>query len=471
MNSSFRNTPEPLIDEMHRELTAGSFDFGKTGYRERKKLLKALKKCILDHQEKMEKAMFLDFKKPAVEVQLTEVYVLKSSINHILKNLRSWMEAKPVATPLVLAGMKGYTKPEAKGTVLIISPWNYPFLLTLGPLACAIAAGNTVMLKPSESTSECCQLIAEIVAEVFTSDQVFVANGDIGISKYVLTKKWNHIYYTGGKEVGKVIMRSAADNLCSITLELGGKSPCIVDETADLGNAAKRIVWGKFLNGGQTCVAPDYLLVHESVKDDLVLRMKTLVETMYKEQPEDMAASVNSKHYLRLKEAIEEARSSGAKVITGGHFDEDNLRIQPMMLENIISTSVLLNDEIFGPVLPILTFRNSDECLSIIKNKEHPLALYIFSSSKRNIKEYLDNTASGTTCINTAIVQFNHPELPFGGIGHSGMGKGHGKYGFDEFSNLRSFVQQKIKFNALDLVRAPYTKLRQLISKITIKYL
>ena len=471
MNNSSVNTPFLLIGKMHTELRQKSNQFGQSNYRERKRLLKSLKKSILTHQEKMEKAMHLDFNKPKIEVQLTESYVLKSSIDHLLKNLRNWMEAKRVQTPLSLFGTKGYTQAQAKGSVLIISPWNYPFTLTLGPLACAIAAGNTVMLKPSESTPHCSEVLSEIVAEVFTCDEVFVAKGDVEVSKQVLTYKWDHIYYTGGAEVGKAIMKSAAEQLCSVTLELGGKSPCIVDETADLKNAAKRIVWGKFLNAGQTCVAPDYLLVHEKVKSELISKMKELISEMYNDSTNDLASIVNNKHFERLKSALDQAIESGANALTGGKYIDDSRQIEPTLLEGVDSDGELMQNEIFGPILPILSYSNENECLDIINYKEYPLAMYIFSSSKTNIRRLISNTKAGTTAINTAIVQFNHPYLPFGGIGHSGMGKGHGKYGFDEFSNLRSFVHQTFKWNTLELIRPPFTRVSELVSKLTIKYL
>lgn len=471
MNNTFANTPPLLIDEMHSELSKASLGYGQSSYRERRRVLKALKKAILSHQTQIERALLLDFRKPAVEVQLSEIYVLKSSINHILKNLRSWMEAKPVSTPLSLFGMKGYTKPQAKGTVLIISPWNYPFTLTLGPLACAIAAGNTVMLKPSESTPESSEVISEIVAEVFAQNHVFVAKGDVEVSKKVLEFKWDHIYFTGGPEIGKSIMKIAADQLCSVTLELGGKSPCIVDETADIKNAAKRIIWGKFLNGGQTCVAPDYLLVHEKVKDKLVLEMVEVCSKMYQNDAEELAVIVNSNHFQRLQSALKEALEQGASILTGGKCTTETRQIQPTLLENVPLSCELMEAEIFGPILPIIEFKNEVECLQFINRKEHPLALYLFSSCQQKIRDIVGQTKAGTTSINTTIVQFNHPELPFGGIGGSGMGKGHGKYGFDEFSNLRSFVQQRFKWNALELIHPPFNKVSQLASRLTIKYL
>ena len=460
------------IDRVHRELMERYIGLGQRSYKERIKDLKALEKSILKHRAAIKTALHEDFRKPPMESDLSEIYVTLAELRHAKKHLRDWTAENSVPNPLSMFGMKAFLRAESKGVVLIIAPWNYPIALTLGPLISAIAAGNAVVLKPSEIAPKSAEVIASIVREAFPPEQVVTVCGGVETSQHLLSKNWHHIFFTGSPEIGKLVMQSAVETLTPITLELGGKSPAVIDESADIKAAANRIIWGKGMNAGQTCISPDYVLVHESKKDALLEAMKSVLQEFYKGAalPDDHASIVSEKHYLRQCELLEDATKKGAQIIAGGNKNDSKHYLSTTLLTNVNLEMRVMKEEIFGPILPILTYTDWDECLGIINQFERPLSLYHFSTSQKNMRFLIESTRAGSTCINQSLVQFNHPELPFGGINWSGMGKAHGKSGFDLFSNQRSFIKQKSKFNALRLITPPYTPLKQKLSDFMIRF-
>jgi len=460
------------IDRVHQELMKRYMDLGQRSYKERIKDLKALELSILKHREAIKAALYEDFRKPPMESDLSEIYVTLAELRHAKKHLRDWTAEYSVPNPLSMLGMNAFTRAESKGVVLIIAPWNYPFALTLGPLISAIAAGNAVVLKPSEIAPKSAEVIASIVSEAFPSEQVITVCGGVETSQHLLSKNWHHIFFTGSPEIGKLVMQSAVETLTPITLELGGKSPAVVDESAKIKAAANRIIWGKGMNAGQTCISPDYVLVHESKKEAFLEAMKWVLQEFYKGAavPQDHASIVSEKHYHRQCDLLEDATKKGAKIIAGGNKNDSKNYLSTTLLSDVNLEMRVMKEEIFGPILPILTYKDWDECLGIINQFERPLSLYHFSTSKKNMRFLIEHTRAGSTCINQSLVQFNHPELPFGGINWSGMGKAHGKSGFDLFSNQRSFVQQKSKFNALRFITPPYTPRKQKLSDFMIRF-
>lgn len=460
------------IDRVHQELMKRYMDFGQRSYKERMKDLKALELSILKHREAIKAALYEDFRKPPMESDLSEIYVTLAELRHAKKHLRDWTAENSVPNPLSMLGMKAFTRAESKGVVLIIAPWNYPFALTLGPLISAIAAGNVVVLKPSEIAPKSAEVIASMVSEAFPSEQVVTVCGGVETSQHLLSKNWHHIFFTGSPEIGKLVMQSAVETLTPITLELGGKSPAVVDESAKIKAAANRIIWGKGMNAGQTCISPDYVLVHESKKDAFLEAMKWVLQEFYKGAavPQDHASIVSEKHYHRQCDLLEDATKKGAKIIAGGNKNDSKNYLSTTLLSDVNLEMRVMKEEIFGPILPILTYKDWDECLGIINRFERPLSLYHFSTSQKNMRFLIENTRAGSTCINQSLVQFNHPDLPFGGINWSGMGKAHGKSGFDLFSNQRSFVKQKSKFNALRFITPPYSPWKQKLSDFMIRF-
>ncbi len=427
---------------------------------------------MLKYRPQIKEALYNDYRKHPTEVDLTEIYPITSEIKHTRSKLASWMRNHRVATPLALMGSSSHVRYEPKGVVLIISPWNFPFNLTFYPLVSAIAAGNTVIIKPSEVTPHASALMKVMIEEIFEENEVAVIEGGIDTTTELLKMPFNHIFFTGSPEIGKVVMRAAAKNLTSVTLELGGKSPTIVDKTADLNMAARRIAWAKYLNNGQICIAPDYVFIHESKKDEFVANVNKYIQQFYTENAEDESSYsriVNNHHYERVKGYIDDAVSKGAIVESGGLFDGGQNFISPTVITNAPKESSLMTNEIFGPVMPVLTFTDIEEVIDEINSREKPLALYIYSKSNKNINHILANTRAGGSCINQNGVHFFNTHLPFGGSNNSGIGKGHGKDGFMEFSNARGILKQHIP-NALELLLPPYTKFSQKLIDLTIKY-
>jgi aldehyde dehydrogenase (NAD+) len=429
--------------------------------------LKALRKAIADNSAELKQAIYNDFRKSPEEVDVTELFMVYKSIDHACSKLKRWMRPKKAATPKALLGTSSYIVKEAKGVALIIAPWNYPFQLTIDPLVYAIAAGNAVVLKPSEMTPHTSAFMKKLVQQVFSENEVALFEGDATVAQHLLKKRFDHIFFTGSPALGKVIMKAAAEHLTPVTLELGGKSPTVVDETTNVDDAADKIIYGKFLNCGQTCIAPDYVLVHESVKDALVNSMKAKIHQFYGDNVKDsndFTRIVNERHFNRVKQLIDDAVEKGAKVSEGGETDASQNYVAPTLLENVQPEMEVMQEEIFGPILPIVPFKNLAEATELIKSKEKPLALYIFSKSKSNQQFIVDQTSAGGTTINDTMLHIANPNLPFGGVNNSGIGKTHGYYGFEAFSNERAVLKQRVGFTGIKLIYPPYNdKVRKFI--------
>lgn len=429
--------------------------------------LKALRKAIEENAAELKQAIYNDFRKSPEEVDVTELFMVYKSIDHACSKLKRWMRPKKAATPKALLGTNSYIVKEAKGVALIIAPWNYPFQLTIDPLVYAIAAGNAVVLKPSEMTPHTSAFMKKLVQQVFSENEVALFEGDATVAQHLLKKRFDHIFFTGSPALGKIIMKAAAEHLTPVTLELGGKSPTVVDETTNVDDAADKIIYGKFLNCGQTCIAPDYVLVHESVKDALVSSMKTKIHQFYGDNVKDSSdftRIVNERHFSRVKQLIDDAVEKGAKVSEGGDTDASQNYVAPTLLENVQPEMEVMQEEIFGPILPIVPFKNLTEATEFIRSKEKPLALYIFSKSKSNQQFIVNQTSAGGTTINDTMLHIANPNLPFGGVNNSGIGKTHGYYGFEAFSNERAVLKQRVGFTGIKLIYPPYNdKVRKFI--------
>ncbi|WP_027002198.1 aldehyde dehydrogenase family protein [Hugenholtzia roseola] len=424
--------------------------------------LKKLQDTIFKYKEAIQDALFADFRKPSAEVNLSEIYPTLNEIKYAIANLENWLKPQSVGTPTALLGSSSYVLPEAKGVCLIIASWNYPFNITFAPLVSAIAAGNCAILKPSEFAPHTARLMAEMIAEMFPEDEIALVEGDTEVSKYLLEKPFDHIFFTGSTQVGKIVMQAAAKNLTSVTLELGGKSPTIIDETANLEEAAKKIAWGKFTNAGQTCIAPDYILVQEEKEELFIELLLAQIQKFYGETPQerlqspDFARIISEKHCNRLATLIGKAKGEGALVRIGGTMALEDRYIAPTVLSEVKPDSEIMKEEIFGPVLPILRYKNLEDAISLIQSKDKPLALYIFSQNGKNVDQILAQTSAGGTCINDTLVHYFQHELPFGGVNQSGIGKAHGYFGFLEFSNQRAVLKQPTRFSAAQLMYPPY---------------
>ncbi len=437
--------------------------------------IRRIQQWVNTHETAIQEAMYNDFRKPSAEVMLGELMGLNAEIRHTIKHLRQWMKPQSLPTPLSLVGTKSYIRHEPKGNVLIIAPWNYPFVLTIRPLVSALAAGNVAILKPSEMTPHTAALITQMISDLFPVEEVAVVEGDAEVSKALLELPFNHIFFTGSPAVGRVVMAAAAKHLASVTLELGGKSPAIVDESANIKQAAEQLAWGKYLNNGQTCIAPDYLLVHQSVKQPFMQALRETLGGMYSpdgkpvELSDSYARIVNSKHFQRLKELVDDAVQQGATVTVGGKMNADQNFIEPTILEDVTNGMKVMQDEIFGPVLPVLTYATLDDALQIVNQREKPLALYIHSRNRKNTQYIIDRTSAGDTVINDTMLQFGNVELPFGGVNNSGLGKSNGFFSFQEFSNQRGVMQRD--FGTMKFIYPPYTdKVKKLINFV-VKYL
>lgn len=438
----------------------------------RKRRLKALKEAVLfTYRDEIREALWKDFRKPVAEVDLSEVYAITSEIDHALRHLKRWMSDKYVRTPLAFFGSSSHIRYEPKGLCLIISPWNFPVNLALGPLVSAVAAGNRVILKPSELTPHSSVVVRKIVEAVFPPEEVAVVEGGVETSTELLDLPFHHIFFTGSPQVGKIVMKAAAKHLSSVTLELGGKSPVIIDETADLKAAAKRLAWGKWMNAGQICIAPDYIFVHHTQKEQFLTELRKVVEEFYDRNPTEsvsFCSMVNEKHAERVYGYLEEAVEKGAKIQFGG--GKEGKRIEPTVISNVPLGSAIMKEEIFGPVLPVLPYREKEEVIRYIHHGEKPLALYIFSKNEGNINYFLTNTRAGGSCINNADMHFLQPYLPFGGDNYSGLGKAHGHWGFLAFSNERAVYRQNIP-SVLEKLMPPYTSGKNKVIEAIVKWL
>ena len=447
------------------------------GLRERKARVKLLMSAVLDFEQELLEALKTDLDKHEAEATLQEIYPLKKEAQYTISNLDRWMGKRYASTPLALFGTRHYVKAEPKGRVLIISPWNYPVMLTLRPLIGAIAAGNSVVVKPSEHTPTVSGVIKKLLESIFTEDIVKVELGGAEVAAKLTASHFNHINFTGGTSVGRLVMKSAAEHLCSVTLELGGKSPTIIDKSANLKNAALKISWGKYMNAGQVCIAPDHLLIEKSIETEFTTALLNRITTMYGENPidsPDLGKIINATHYNRILRLIKDATEKGATLhVPGGVLEmgAEKSKISPCILTGCTLDMAIMQEEIFGPVLPVLTWETREEAVAIILRNPYPLALYIFSSKSKNIDWFIDNTQSGSTAINEVVIQVANSDLPFGGIQSSGMGRSGGQEAFDSFSNLRSFVVQTLPFSFLSLAFPPFKVLGITFSRFARKWL
>ncbi|WP_373897349.1 aldehyde dehydrogenase [Haloimpatiens sp. FM7315] len=401
--------------------------------------LKKLKKAIEDNESLILKALKEDLNKNEAEAYMTEIGVSLSEISYMIKNIQKFLKKKKVKTPLAYMGSKSYIVPEPLGIALIISPWNYPFQLAINPLIGSIAAGNCSILKNSSMSPNTSKAIKKIISDNFEENYIYVADNDKGMSSRVLEEKYDYIFFTGSPSIGRVVMSSASKNLTPVTLELGGKSPCIVHKDADLKTSAKRICFGKFSNAGQTCVSPDYVLVHKDISKAFVEEIKNTLITFYTENPENSdkyGKIINAKHFNRLKNLLSEG-----KIEIGGQTCEDKLYIAPTVMNEVSLDSTLMEEEIFGPILPVIEYTNLDSIIKFINMRSKPLALYIFSKNPETQNKIIKSTSSGGVCVNDTLIHMTSNYLPFGGVGESGMGNYHGLASFKVFSHEKSILK------------------------------
>ncbi|MFD1850560.1 aldehyde dehydrogenase [Oceanobacillus bengalensis] len=414
-------------------------------YEFRQKQLMTLKQMLKDNESKIYRALKNDLNKSKQDSLTTEIGFLYTEIDFALKNLRNWMTPEKVPAPMTHKGTQNFIFKEPYGVTLIISPWNYPLQLAIGPAIGAIAAGNCVIVKPSEHAAATSTLLAEMIADYFDQSYFSVIEGEQEVTQALLKQRFDYIFFTGSTNVGKIVMRAASEYLTPVTLELGGKSPAIVDMDANINLAAKRIVWGKFTNAGQTCVAPDYVYVHEKVKFKLLKAMKKYIRTFYGRNPlknDNFTRIINEKHFDRLTSFLIKG-----SILHGGNVDRESLMIEPTILDYISWEDPIMQDEIFGPILPIISFTNLEDALYKIKLGEKPLALYYFGDDYKTQQQVIEYVSFGGGSINDTLYHLANPHLPFGGVGASGMGAYHGKYSFDTFSHSKSILKQTTKFD------------------------
>ncbi|MCF8272640.1 MAG: aldehyde dehydrogenase [Flavobacteriaceae bacterium] len=432
----------------------------------RKKMLLRLKSELIKNEQTIMDALYADFKKPAFESVLSETGIVLSELDLTIKNLNAWAKPKRVFPSFLNFPSTDKIYYEPYGTILVIAPWNYPFQLSLLPVIGAIAAGNTVVLKPSELTPNTSKIVEAIIKSVFEETLVAVIQGDAMISQELLKQQWDYIFFTGSVNVGKIVAQAAAQFLTPTTLELGGKNPCIIDQTANIKLAAKRIVWGKFLNAGQTCIAPDYIIIHQTVKQQFIEALRHEIEIAYSKNPQesdDFARIINSSNVSRLSNMLKHEN-----IVIGGEINEETLYMAPTIIDEPKLDSEVMKDEIFGPILPVLSYSNEEEITNIIHKYNKPLSLYVFSTNNTFSKKMITSFSFGGGAINDTIVHFANPKLPFGGVGSSGIGSYHGKHTFYTFSHIKPVVKRG---NWLDipLRYAPYKGKINLI-KLFLKY-
>lgn len=428
--------------------------------------LRGLYTAIVKYENEIHDALKKDLGKSGFESYMCETGLVLEEISYMLKHIRRFAGEKRVRTPLAQFHSRSFKKPSPYGVTLIMSPWNYPFMLTLSPLVDALAAGNTAVVKPSAYSPNTSEILRKILSQYFDPQYVAVVTGGRAENTCLLREHFDYIFFTGSQTVGKEVMRNAAEYLTPVTLELGGKSPCIVDQTADIRLAARRIVFGKYLNCGQTCVAPDYIYCHRSVKDSLVKEIQRQIQLQYGEEPlhnPDYGKIINEKHFDRILGLIEEK-----KIVHGGNSDRDTLRIEPTVLDNVTFADPVMQEEIFGPLMPVLVFDSLDEAIAGINAMPHPLALYFFTSDKAAAKDVTSRCGFGGGCINDTIIHLATTEMGFGGFGESGMGAYHGKTGFDTFSHYKSIVDKKTWID-LPMRYQPYRKMHEKMVRFFLK--
>lgn len=443
------------------------FKTGKTlDVKFRVEALKRLKSAILAHQKEITDALTADLGKGEFEGFMCEVGLVLSELSYMIKHTHKFAKERRVKTPISQFPSRSYRKPSPYGNTLIMSPWNYPFLLTIDPLVDSLSAGNTAIVKPSAYSPATSEVIRKILSETFDEEYVAVVTGGRKENSHLLAQKFDMVFFTGSESVGKEVLRHTAEHLTPAILELGGKSPCIVDSTANIALTAKRIVFGKYLNVGQTCVAPDYVLCEKSVKDELVRALIKETIAQFGENPlenKDYGKIINEKHYNRLMGLI-----NPDKVVLGGNGNSDTNQIAPTIMDGVTFDDAVMGEEIFGPILPIIEVENMDEVIDIVTSRSKPLALYLFTQDKKTIKKITSRCQFGGGCINDTIIHLASTELSFGGVGESGMGSYHGKYGFEAFSHTKNIVDKKLWLD-LPMRYQPYTKKNEKLIKMFLK--
>ena len=443
------------------------FESGATrDFSKRLKKLKALEAVIQKREKDISQALYNDFQKPEFETVITETSFILSELKYIIKNLKKWAKPKKIKSTLLNFPSSDFIYSEPYGTCLVLAPWNYPFQLKVSPAIGAIAAGNTVVLKPSEYAPYTSEIVEEIFAEIFEPEWVSVVQGDASVSQNLLKEKWDYVFFTGSVPVGRLVNQAIAPNLTPATLELGGKSPCIIHKSAKINLAAKRIVWGKFINAGQTCIAPDYLLIDASIKTEFAEAVKKAIRAAFGEHPKaspDFARIVNQKNFNRLKDLLKDQN-----FLIGGATDEDSLYISPTLLDEPSLASEVMQDEIFGPILPVISFTSENDITAIINKYPKPLSFYVFSEEKDFAENMIQKFSFGGGTVNDVVVHIANKNLPFGGVGNSGYGAYHGKFSFDTFSHKKS-ISKRSTWLDVPLRYAPYNNKLKLAKKL-LKY-
>ena len=456
-------SPSVIIERCFAKQQAHRLERRKESIETRKKRLRKLRDWIHANRKSIQEAAFADFKKPAVEVDAIEVLHVLNEISFALSRLDEWTRPKKVDATITMIGTRSSIVFEPKGVCLIISPWNYPFCLAVGPLVSALAAGNSAIIKPSELTPHMSGLLDAMINHLFDESEVAIFPGGPDVSTQLLELPFDHIFFTGSPAIGKVVMKAAAQHLTSVTLELGGKSPVVVASGADLRTAAQRIAFAKFINNGQTCIAPDYVLIEEKNVSKLVEELKTQIANLFLQNGSIEASSsysriVNERHYARIQKLLSDAIEGGAQVAWSGPMNEADRFIHPVLLTHVPESARILDEEIFGPVLPIVAYTSIDQALDFINQRPKPLALYLFGGNGATQQRILQETSAGGVCINDCALHFLHHNLPFGGVNTSGIGKSHGYYGFQAFSNEKPVLRQRKGITAVQFFYPPYTR-------------
>ena len=468
-----RNLPDPGLAALFAAQRSARWNLAATGAAQRRRKLVLLLKALMSRRGEAQAALAADFGKAPEEVDLTELYPILAELRDAIRHLGGWMRPRRVRTPLAFFGSTAAVQPEPKGVVLVISPWNYPLYLTLGPLVSALAAGNCCIIKPSEFTPHASSFLVSLLSGLFPREEVAVVEGEADTAQALLELPFDHVFFTGSPHVGRLVMAAASRHLTSLTLELGGKSPVLVDADADVEAAASRIAWGKFINAGQTCVAPDYVLAHAAIHDRLVEALALAVKRFYGATPEARKASpafariINGRHLARLQGLI---AGSGGRIILGGDADPAVNYLAPTLLTEVSPDAPIMREEIFGPVLPVLAVADLAEAVAFVNVRPKPLALYVFSGRRATAEAVLRQTTSGGACVNNTILQFAHPGLPAGGAGPSGFGRAHGQAGFLAFSNEKAILRQRTRFSPIQAMYPPYTGFVRTMVDLTLRF-
>lgn len=464
-------SPFAHVEQLFAAQRAHRWTMAQTNVEQRQRRLLRFKAAINAQREALYQAFYADYGKPQVEVDLLEIMPVLAEIDNAVAGLERWMRPRSVAAPLLLIGSRNEIRMEPRGVVLVLGPYNYPLLLLLTPIVAAVAAGNCVIARPSEKVPNVARVMGAIIAAAFPPEEVALVGGEIELADALLNLPFDHFFFTGSGAVGRKVMHAAAEHLASVTLELGGKSPAFVDQTADLSRVVERLVWGKTINAGQTCVAPDYVLVHESRHDAFIDAARAAITRFYGPTPAaqlrnpDLTQMIDDRAFTRLSRSLDAAIRAGAVVGAGGVTDPAQRKIAPTLLTNVAADNPIMADEIFGPILPVLSYRSLDQALALVNSKDKPLALYIFSQDVATVERILHSTTSGGAVVNDTVIHLGNPYLPFGGTGPSGTGSYHGEYGFRAFSHERAVLRQS-NLGAMRMLYPPYTTRSHLVMKL-----